>query len=245
MCRFAERVLHDRFVYKMLCLWICMVCSNTSQPKFFLGDAGGKDSRRRRRRPMLTTAVLQRQSPSRWHRQWGCHVISEKSTRVGPQLGRRRTESRHVATPSCWEQPRTGGITACLRIYCRFPPPWTRALTHFHDSSTININAVSAEKTHTPSPLLPESHTAQWEPCRLNFHKKIKWPSASLKLSRDLKLKSQCLCLALSEALVWTKVQWSISSKESNKHNVGRKQRGVSIKGSQAQHDWHRSELPT
>lgn len=40
--------------------------------------------------------------------QWGSHVISEKSTRVGPQLGLRRTESRHVATPSYWEQPSKG-----------------------------------------------------------------------------------------------------------------------------------------
>lgn len=31
-------------------------------------------------------------------------MISEKSTRVGPQLGCRGTESGCVATTSCWEQ---------------------------------------------------------------------------------------------------------------------------------------------
>lgn len=34
------------------------------------------------------------------------HVILEKSTSAGPQLGCRRIECRHVATPSCCEQPR-------------------------------------------------------------------------------------------------------------------------------------------
>ena len=85
---------------KMLSLWICLFRQLPAPPLFWRGLflvklAGKGEGPQRQPTPPLRQP------------QWGClTVISEKSTRIGPQLDGRRTESRHVATPSCCQQSR-------------------------------------------------------------------------------------------------------------------------------------------
>ena len=113
-CQLAKKKWSQHLTFlweinEMLYLWKLLMCSNTGRPClllllfFFFRIAGGKGKEEREEEARADHCrVLQRQSRP----QWECHVISKKSTRVDPQLGCRRTESRHVATPSRWELQR-------------------------------------------------------------------------------------------------------------------------------------------
>lgn len=149
------------------------------QPFFSL--SWGKRQGVGRRRPLLTIADSCRGwTPLPWcWPQWGSHVISEKSTRVGPQLGRRRTESRHVATPSYWEQPSKGrtqdlhGNLLSSSVKCEQTAGWN--LPQFSFSAHFSFHAC-----WTPSPRLFQANspcaakaTAQWTHGGFNFELRL------------------------------------------------------------------------
>lgn len=168
-------------LFLILCLWIYLTCSNPTQPNLFspfFWERQGVG----RRRPLLTIADSCRGwTPLPWcWPQWGSHVISEKSTRVGPQLGRRRTESRHVATPSYWEQPskgRTRGLHGNLlyssSVKCEQTAGWN--LPQFSFSAHFSFHACwtpSRRLFQANSPCAAKA-TAQWTHGGFNFELRL------------------------------------------------------------------------